>query len=129
LDIGYFDGIAVVIDRPAVTRYAVDTVGICHAVIDIHRYHGIIGIDINMIDIIRGLIELIAVDGSDKAFPFGALFLEIDLALGASVLGIDNEGVPFLAIRTTSEGYTELIGTFDGKGEVVLITQTAVEGA
>lgn len=78
LDIGYFDFVAVVVDRPAVTGDTIDAIGVGETIVDIHHEHRVIGIDIDMVDIIGRLIELIAVDSTDETHAFWSLFLKIE---------------------------------------------------
>ena len=109
--------------------HSVDAVGVRYIIVNIEDTHRVIGIDVDVIDIVRRGVEHVSVDGFDEAFSGCTFFLKIDFAFGCT-LGVDNDGVVFLAVRSTAEGDAELIGSLsrsDGHGDVVMVLQTVEE--
>ena len=92
MQVGYGDGAVIAIHAPAVELRTIDSVGVAYLVVDIHHENRVVGVDVDMIGIIRRRIEHIAVDGLDETFAFRAFFLEINLTAGIA-LGVHDDGI------------------------------------
>ena len=100
---------------PAVARHTVDAVGVAQAIVDVHYYDRVVGVDINVVGVVSRGVEHVTVDSRNETYTFGTFFFEVDLSFGSSVFRINNECVPFFAIRSAHKGYTELIGCLNGE--------------
>ena len=89
--------------------YAVDSVCVAQAVVDIENEDGVIGIYVNMINVVRWCIEDVAVNTCNEATAGLALLLEVNFTLGIAFRTNDN-GVVFLAVCAAYEGQSELVG-------------------
>ena len=63
-DIADGDAAAVVVDAPAVLLDAIDALGVADIVVDIHDEHGVVGVDVNLIGVVCGTVEAVAVDAA-----------------------------------------------------------------
>jgi len=79
LYVGYDDGTAIIIDTPTILLDTIYTLRVGTYIVDIHRKNRIIGIDINVIDIIGRTIEHIAVGSLDESLAFLTFLLEVHL--------------------------------------------------
>ena len=141
-DIADGDAAAVVVDAPAVLLDAIDALGVADIVVDIHDEHGVVGVDVNLIGVVCGTVETVAVDAADEALAIGlgfgtvfvlldadSLLLEVDLT-PVFVLGVEDHGVVELGVCAAHHGDAELVpvvGGLDGQRDVVVASQSGIE--
>ena len=82
--------------------YAIDAVGVGDIVVDIEHHDRVVGIDVDVVGVVRRCVKDIAVNSFDEPFSRWSFFLKIDFAFGG-ILGIEDERVVFLAIRPAAE--------------------------
>ena len=70
------DRTAVVVDAPAVLLDAVDALGVGADVIDVERQDAVVGIDVDVVDVVGRTPKPVAVDALDEAFAFFTLLLK-----------------------------------------------------
>ena len=95
LNIADGDGATVVVDAPAVLLDAVDALRVADDVVDVHDEHRVVGVDVDVIDIVCRAVEAVAVSTLYEALAFLALLFEVQLAV-VLVLRVYHHGVVFL---------------------------------
>ena len=118
----------VAVDRPAVTRDVVDTLGVAEHIVDVHGQHRVVGIDIDIVRSIRRNGERIA--AASFEFPFTLLFLKADEIV--VTIRAYHDGVVFLVGLVTifavaaNEGDTEsvrFVGGGNCHGDMIVVVQ------
>ena len=120
---------AVVVDAPAVFLDAVDALGVGTYIVDVKCQDAVVCVDVDVVGVVGGTLEPVAVSSLDETFAFFAFLLEIELAV-VIVLGVHYDGVVLLRICATYERYAKLIPgvrSLYGERDVVGCAQTVVE--
>ena len=116
----------VVVDAPAVFLDAVDALGVGAYIVDVKCKDAVICVDVDVVGVVGGTLEPVAVGSLDKALAFFTFLFEVELAV-VIVLGVHYDGVVLLRICATYERYTKLIpdvrGLY-GERDVVGCAQT-----
>ena len=99
---------AVVVDAPAVFLDAVDALGVGTYIVNVKCQYAVICVDVDVVGVVGGTLEPVAIGGLDEALAFCTFLLEVELAV-VIVLGVHYDGIVFLRICATYERYTKLI--------------------
>ena len=104
LNIANCDRTAVVVDAPAVFLDAVDALGVGAYIVDVKCQDAVICVDVDVVGVVGGTLEPVAIGGLDEALAFFTFLLEVELAV-VIVLGVHYDGIVFLRICATYERY------------------------
>ena len=126
LQVANGDVTTIVVDAPAVLLDAIDAVGAADDVVDVHDEDTIVGIDVDVVLVVLGTIESIAVGTFDEALAIDLLLFALVVGLdaiaflfevhltGILLLGIDNERIVVVGGSAAYKGDSELIPIVGG---------------
>ena len=108
LDVANGNRSAVVVYTPAVLLDSVDTLGVGTNIIDVHHNNRIVGVDVDVIDIVSWTLEIVAVDAFNESLAGSAFLFEVYLT-PVFTFGIYHHGVVLIRVSTTNQTDTELV--------------------
>lgn len=120
---------AIAVDAPAILLNAIDAVGVAGGIIKIHDTDTVVGVDSDMIGVVRRSVEDIPVDACDESGTLGTFLLKVDLAR-VLAFRVNNERVILLRVTASDERNTEAIGVstdLHREGDAVAVAQTVEE--
>ena len=129
LDVAHADGATITVDGPAVFLDAVDALCVGADIVDIERQNRVVGIDVDVVDIVSRSREVVAVGSLDEALAFLTLLFEVYLA-AVFPFGIHNHRIVLLGVGAANERYAELVPvvrSLYGKRDMIAGAQTVVE--
>ena len=115
------NGASIIVDAPAVFLYAIDALGVGTYIVDVGHDNRVISVDVDVVGVIGGTCEPIAVDALDEALAIDlyffafivflqaiALLLKVNLA-AVLIFGIDHQRVVKFGISAAHERDAELV--------------------
>lgn len=120
---------AIAVDAPTILLDAIDAVGVAGHIINIHDTDTVVGVDSDMVDVVRRAVEDISINACDGTCALGTFLLKVDLARIVA-LGVDDECVILLRVTASDKRNTEAVIVATGlhrEGNAVAVAQTVEE--